>query len=203
MVQWEDAGISSYAHKLARSLEHKVPSITYEDIVQEFAVGFCEVRDFWDPSKGIQSFSYLFYNKMKWCAMNLIRDQDRRKRVWKDVTETMMRHFQQFASNVDALVRITNPESDGTASDTFQEVVDRDLAAMLLVALSGLPERERTVIRQRYGFNGSSQTLAEVGDYCGISRQAVGQIEARALEKLKYRLAKLDERETEEQVAVA
>ncbi|MBI1910965.1 MAG: sigma-70 family RNA polymerase sigma factor [Deltaproteobacteria bacterium] len=52
--------------------------------------------------------------------------------------------------------------------------------------LSLLDKNERTVIRLRYGFNGDGpQTLEEVGNYFGITRERVRQIEARVLGKLR------------------
>jgi RNA polymerase primary sigma factor len=52
-------------------------------------------------------------------------------------------------------------------------------------AVDALPERERRVLQLRYGLvDGVERTLKEVGKMLGISKQAVHQIEKRALEKL-------------------
>tara|TARA_B100000315_G_C14109386_1_gene377411 strand:- start:163 stop:555 length:393 start_codon:yes stop_codon:yes gene_type:complete len=48
-----------------------------------------------------------------------------------------------------------------------------------------LNEREATVIRQRYGLDGYSKTLEEVGEIFSITRERVRQIEKLALEKLR------------------
>jgi RNA polymerase sigma factor (sigma-70 family) len=48
-----------------------------------------------------------------------------------------------------------------------------------------LCERERTVLRARYGFDGPAQTLHEVGDDLHLSGERVRQIQQLALEKLQ------------------
>jgi RNA polymerase primary sigma factor len=56
----------------------------------------------------------------------------------------------------------------------------------LIEQLSRLEEREEEVLRSRFGINGFPQTLAEIGDNMGITRERVRQIEARALGKLRH-----------------
>jgi RNA polymerase primary sigma factor len=52
--------------------------------------------------------------------------------------------------------------------------------------LSTLPSREQTVIEFRFGLNGcKAQTLDELGDKLGITRERVRQIETKALERLR------------------
>ena len=52
--------------------------------------------------------------------------------------------------------------------------------------MSVLTERERSVMRMRYGLvDGRPHTLEEVGQVFGITRERVRQIEARSLAKLR------------------
>jgi RNA polymerase sigma factor (sigma-70 family) len=53
-------------------------------------------------------------------------------------------------------------------------------------AVAQLPERERDVVKLRYGLNGDIEpaTLEEIGRRLGITRERVRQIEADALERL-------------------
>jgi RNA polymerase primary sigma factor len=51
-------------------------------------------------------------------------------------------------------------------------------------AVARLPEREREVIRLRYGLDGEPVSLAEVGRRLGMTRERARQIEADALERL-------------------
>lgn len=52
--------------------------------------------------------------------------------------------------------------------------------------VSGLDEKEREVIRMRFGMDGEEpQTLQEIGEAMGLSRERIRQIESRAKEKLR------------------
>jgi RNA polymerase primary sigma factor len=53
-------------------------------------------------------------------------------------------------------------------------------------ALSELPDREREVLRLRYGLNGDvdPQSLEQIGRQLGLTRERVRQLEAQALERL-------------------
>ena len=49
-----------------------------------------------------------------------------------------------------------------------------------------LPERERWVLERRFGLNDHGvQTLAEVAEQLGLTRERVRQIQAAALKKLR------------------
>lgn len=53
--------------------------------------------------------------------------------------------------------------------------------------LSTLKPREKTILYMRFGLNGQEPcTLEEVGDYIGVTRERIRQIEAKALRKLRH-----------------
>jgi RNA polymerase primary sigma factor len=56
-------------------------------------------------------------------------------------------------------------------------------------AVETLPERERTVLKMRYGMDGDPdpKSLEQIGRLLGLTRERVRQIEARALQKLAER----------------
>jgi len=68
--------------------------------------------------------------------------------------------------------------------EPFEEIrVPLDFGA-LRTAVARLPDRERDVIRLRYGLDGEPMSLAEVGARLGVTRERVRQIEEKALEQL-------------------
>lgn len=52
--------------------------------------------------------------------------------------------------------------------------------------LAGLPERERTVIADRYGlWDGIAETLQDIGDKLGVTRERIRQVEEKGLARLR------------------
>ncbi|HEV2724483.1 MAG TPA: RNA polymerase sigma factor RpoD/SigA [Thermoleophilaceae bacterium] len=74
---------------------------------------------------------------------------------------------------------------DPLAEDDYERVVSRLQIEELRGLLSGLSDRERAVLRARYGLDGPEQTLREIGAHHGLSAERVRQVERRALGKLR------------------
>jgi len=71
--------------------------------------------------------------------------------------------------------------------ETPFEGVDAALGTRALwSAVARLPEREREVIRLRYGLDGDPVSTTKVGALLGITRQRVQQLEVKALERLAH-----------------
>ena len=49
-----------------------------------------------------------------------------------------------------------------------------------------MTEREEKVLRLRFGLEGGTRTLEEVGKEFNVTRERIRQIEAKALRKLKH-----------------
>jgi RNA polymerase primary sigma factor len=77
----------------------------------------------------------------------------------------------------------------GEEEDVEQEVTINLAQEALRDALNDLPDREREVLKRRYGLNGDRdpESLEEIGRGLGITRERVRQIEAEALERLSVR----------------
>jgi len=89
-----------------------------------------------------------------------------------------------------------NEDSDMTRGDLLgdeaagqaasREVEARELADRLTAALGLLDARERKVLQMRFGLErGEEQTLSEVAEMMGVSRERIRQIEQAALNKLR------------------
>ena len=66
-----------------------------------------------------------------------------------------------------------------------EQVMKQELNSKINALLMNLPEREKEILRMRFGFDGEAKTLEEIGREIGVSRERVRQIEKRAKEKLK------------------
>jgi RNA polymerase sigma factor (sigma-70 family) len=73
---------------------------------------------------------------------------------------------------------------DPLAEDEYEHVLSAIEVQELHALLAGLSDRERQVLRLRYGLEGHELSLREVGDRLGLSGERVRQIERRALAKL-------------------
>jgi RNA polymerase sigma factor (sigma-70 family) len=73
---------------------------------------------------------------------------------------------------------------DPLAEGEYERVLDAIEIGQLLALLSALSDREREVVRARYGLDGEEQSLRELGARLGLSAERVRQIEQRALGKL-------------------
>ncbi|MCL1786016.1 MAG: RNA polymerase sigma factor RpoD [Alphaproteobacteria bacterium] len=77
--------------------------------------------------------------------------------------------------------------ADETALNPFVSAARKNLRKIVTQILSELDPKEETVIRQRFGMStNKTSTLEEVGEYIGVTRERIRQIEQKALNKLKH-----------------
>jgi len=76
---------------------------------------------------------------------------------------------------------LADPLAEGEYERVLAEIEVADLHALL----AGLSDREREVVRARYGLDGEAESLRDVGARLGLSAERVRQIERRAIEKLE------------------
>jgi RNA polymerase primary sigma factor len=69
----------------------------------------------------------------------------------------------------------------------------KELEEFVIEMLQELNEREQTIIRMRFGIESDEKTLEEIGQFLGITRERVRQLERRAIEKLKEKIITPDD----------
>src|SRR3954466_5914097 len=111
-----------------------------------------------------------------------------------------LKHVQEVRAAARAVTSLDKPigsEGDtsfgdliaGEAAEPSEEVHVSLAERAVRSAVETLPEREREVVKLRYGLNGDRdpQSLEQIGRVLGITRERVRQIEAQALARLAER----------------
>jgi|SRR5829696_3258570 len=105
-----------------------------------------------------------------------------------------VREVRQAARAITSLDKALGPDNEGRFGDLFasedsepeEELTVSLEEDVLRRAVAQLPEREREVVKRRYGLDGERDpaSLATIGRELGLTRERVRQIEASALEQL-------------------
>lgn len=98
------------------------------------------------------------------------------------VPQSMDEPVQGIEGELDAFGELL---ADPLASDAYEQLLDHSEIEQVRALLGSLNERERMILRARYGLDGSEQSLRDVGERIGLSGERVRQIEQRALGKLR------------------
>jgi RNA polymerase sigma factor (sigma-70 family) len=75
--------------------------------------------------------------------------------------------------------------ADPLAADAYEQLLDHSEIEQIRALLGSLNDRERMILRARYGLDGPEQSLRDIGERIGLSGERVRQIEQRALGKLR------------------
>ncbi len=83
--------------------------------------------------------------------------------------------------------------ADENASTPYVQLEGKTDAALIHEVLPSLDPREQEILRARFGLNGDDeQTLEEIGQRFGVTRERIRQIQEIALGKLRKRIDKLE-----------
>lgn len=118
----------------------------------------------------------------------LIREVTNSMNCSKKVTEKLLVYVREICSVEDVLIYKPALLSDnGYIIDTFIESLCKvSIQVDIEQLFDSLSDRETKVLKLRYGFeNGVEYTLEKIGDYFGLTRERIRQIESKALKKLK------------------
>jgi RNA polymerase primary sigma factor len=83
--------------------------------------------------------------------------------------------------------------ADPLAEDEYERVITTIAVGQLRDLLSGLSDRERSILQARFGLDGGSASLREIAARLGVSAERVRQLESRALGKLRAAAGPVDE----------
>lgn len=118
---------------------------------------------------------------------------------WAILSPTEVESLLRLSLEQDNLLSLDSPmgeDQDGSLAELVADpaavappdAVARGLLGQdVLLVLDELDDREKDVVRMRFGLDGAEpQTLEQVGSYFGVTRERVRQIEARTMSKLKH-----------------
>ncbi len=95
-----------------------------------------------------------------------------------------------IGDDTSTVAEIVADENAGTPLEKLTEKVD---TALIYEILPSLDEREREILRQRFGLDGNEEkTLEEVGAKFGVTRERIRQIQEIALAKLRRKIEQLE-----------
>jgi RNA polymerase sigma factor (sigma-70 family) len=114
-----------------------------------------------------------------------------RVRVRDWITYERVRRIQTFSdlerSDWDSLLAIKDSQKS-----PIERLALPELKNAVLAGIGRLKQREQIILHYRYGIGCEEHTLEEVAAVYGVTRERIRQIQARAEEKLKVYLARLD-----------
>jgi RNA polymerase primary sigma factor len=79
--------------------------------------------------------------------------------------------------------------ADEEADSPFESLRDQDLREKAGELLAVLSDREKKIVRERFGFEGGRRkTLEEIGAVFGVTRERIRQLQASAIAKMRRAL---------------
>lgn len=77
--------------------------------------------------------------------------------------------------------------ADHSAENPFNKLIEEANIQIINTVFDTLPSREAEILRMRFGINTEkTMTLEEVGNYYGLTRERIRQIENKAIRKLRH-----------------
>jgi len=164
-----------------------------EDLLAFGFGGLLEARQRFDPTRGVRFQTFAYY-RVRGAMLDGVRKmaflprraherlQHEEAPTARPAPSPLDRVFARLSAGLTTAVPLHGTLGDPTPEDALlrQESIVR-----LLQALSGLPERERFVIRHHY-FEG--RPLEDVGRDLGISKSWASRLHTRALRRLRAAL---------------
>lgn len=166
---------------IARKFENT--GVNVEDLVSVGTIGLIKAVNTFDPEKKIKLATYASR-----CIENEILMYLRRNSKVKAEISFYEPLNIDWDGNELLLSDILGTDND-EVYNLIEDEVDREL---LFVAMKKLSDREKEIVKLRFGLNGRGEkTQKEVADMLGISQSYISRLEKRIIKRLKKEINKM------------
>ncbi|GAA0176983.1 RNA polymerase sporulation sigma factor SigE [Clostridium sediminicola] len=166
---------------IAKKFENS--GIVVEDLISVGTIGLIKAVNTFDPSKNIKLATYASR-----CIENEILMYLRRNNKIKAEISFYEPLNTDWDGNELLLSDILGTEND-MVYNLIEDEVDKQL---LLIAMKKLSDREKEIVRLRFGLNGKDEkTQKQVADILGISQSYISRLEKRIIKRLKKEISKM------------
>ena len=149
--------------KLARQHAGRVVGI--DDLISEANLTLVRAVEKFDFTRGTRFSTY-----STWCIV---------KRFARVVPEENY-VIDTFVTGIEEVIQV---QPDKAVSELERKESLAHIRSELDKVMAHLTDREREILVRRFGLVGPPQTLEQIGEYLGITRERVRQLETRALRK--------------------
>ncbi|MDF2880975.1 MAG: polymerase sporulation sigma factor SigE [Clostridiaceae bacterium] len=166
---------------IARKFENT--GVNVEDLISVGTIGLIKAVNTFDPEKKIKLATYASR-----CIENEILMYLRRNSKVKAEISFYEPLNIDWDGNELLLSDILGTDND-EVYNLIEDEVDREL---LFVAMEKLSDREKEIVKLRFGLNGGGEkTQKEVADMLGISQSYISRLEKRIIKRLKKEINKM------------
>lgn len=166
---------------IARKFENT--GVYVEDLISVGTIGLIKAVNTFNPEKKIKLATYASR-----CIENEILMYLRRNNKIK----AEISFYEPLNKDLDGNELLLS-DILGTENDTVYNLIEDEVDKQLLVmALKSLNDREKEIVRLRFGLNGTREkTQKEVADMLGISQSYISRLEKKIIKRLKKEISRM------------
>ena len=166
---------------IARKFENT--GVNVEDLISVGTIGLIKAVNTFNPEKKIKLATYA----SRCIANEILMYLRRNSKVKAEISFYEPLNI-DWDGNELLLSDILGTDND-TVYNLIEDEVDKQL---LLIALKSLNDREKEIVRLRFGLNGTREkTQKEVADMLGISQSYISRLEKKIIRRLKKEISRM------------